>query len=351
MTEAKPQSPEQKSAEAKVEAFRKELGPFVVAAETTRMPMLFTDAAEPDNHIVFANDSFLKLTGYNREEVLGQSFNALLARGAKPENLAQVETAFADNVDEDPIIHYRRKDASEFWASIFITPVRNEAGEVLQHFISLVDLTKHFEDKSHADMLIDELNHRVKNSLQAVQSILSNALRGASDVNAVRESIETRVQALSRSHDLLMSEDWEGSGLVGLVKAALEPFGSATGKVDRFAIRGEDIHLPPRATLALGAAFHELAVNAMKYGALSNEAGSILIAWMVEQKPDGERLILRWQEQDGPPVTPRVRQGFGSRVIERRLARELQGKVTLEFPPEGVVCTMDVPVPRGGKNG
>ena len=334
MPQSQIKSSQQKVAEARVDDFRKALGPFVVAAETTRMPMLFTDTKSSDNSIVFANDAFLKLTGYDRADVMGQSFNELLARGAQPEVCALVSTVFAGGTTCDPIIHYRRKDASEFWASIYISPVRNKAGEVLQHFVSLIDLTKHIEDKAHADMLIDELNHRVKNSLQAVQSIVSTALRGSSDITVIREAIESRIGALSQSHDLLMNEDWERAGLVGLVKAALEPFGSATGKPDRFAIKGDDIDLTPRATLALGVAFHELAVNAVKYGALSNEAGSILIAWMVEQTPGGDRLILRWQEHDGPLVTPRIREGFGSRVIERRLGQELSGKVILCTPSD-----------------
>ncbi len=346
MLESETKSHQQTVGEAEVEDFRKALGPFVVAAETTRMPMLFTDAKNAGNHIVFANDAFLELTGYDRKDVLGQSFNDLMVRGGESKTLAQVVAAFDGSLKHDPVIHCRRKDSSEFWASIYVSRVCNEAGAVLQHFVSLIDLTKHIEDKAHADMLIGELNHRVKNSLQAVQSIVSNALRSSSDTAVVRESIESRIQALSRSHDLLMSEDWGGAGLVGLIKAAIEPFGPATGKADRLVIKGEDIHLTPRATLALGVAFHELAGNAMKYGALSNAEGSILVAWVIAPMPDGDRLVLRWQERDGPPVTPRMREGFGSRVIERRLGRELAGKVTLEFPPEGVVCTLDVPVPR-----
>ena len=100
----------------------------------------------------------------------------------------------------------------------------------------------------------------------------------------------------------------------------MEPFGVANGRAERFLITGENIRFPPKAALALGIAFHELATNAVKYGAFSNEAGSILIAWTIEPRPEGNRLILRWQEKDGPPVTPPSRKGFGSRVIERGLA-------------------------------
>jgi two-component sensor histidine kinase len=158
--------------------------------------------------------------------------------------------------------------------------------------------------------MMDELNHRVKNTLSTVQSIVWQALRKASVPETVRESIESRLFALSRSHDLLTRENWESAGLLDLIKEALEPFGVANGRKERFLIAGENIRLPPKATLALGIAFHELATNAVKYGAFSNEAGSILIAWTIEPKPEGNRLILQWEEKDGPPVTPPSRKGF-----------------------------------------
>ena len=341
-------SEEQKDAEAEVEGFREDLGPFVVAAETTRMPMAFTDATEPDHPVIFANDAFLLLTGYEREEVLAKCFKTLIAGGIDAEAMTAVEAAFAGG-DIDPEIHYRRKDGSEFWASLFVAPVRDEKGEIVQHFLSLVDLTKHKQDQAHCKMLIDELNHRVKNTLSTVQSIVVQALRTPASSEIIRESIESRLLALSRSHDLLTSDHWEGAGLHDLVDNALEPFGVAGGRAERFLITGENIRLPPKATLTLAIAFHELATNAVKYGAFSNEAGSILIGWSVEPAPNGKRLILRWREKDGPPVTPPARKGFGSWVIERGLAHELEGRVTQDYRSDGVVCTIDIPLPRGAR--
>ncbi|WP_348984040.1 PAS domain-containing protein [Mesorhizobium mediterraneum] len=152
----------QKIAEAEVDGFRKDLGPFVVAAETTRMAMVFTDAKEHENPIIFVNDAFLELTGYSREEVLGQSFNFLMARGTDPDSLARIEAAFAGNAVGGSEISYRRKDGSLFWSAILISPVRNESGNVVQHFASFVDLTDHKQEQALSRMLIDELNHRVK---------------------------------------------------------------------------------------------------------------------------------------------------------------------------------------------
>src|SRR5471032_1223575 len=127
---------EQKGAEAEVESFEKRLGPFVVAAEKTRMAMVFSDAKEPNSPIIFANDSFLALTGYDRKEVLGQSFNFFMAHGADSEALAKISAEFEDNSNGGAEIRYRRKNGSEFWAALFINPVLDESGDIVQYFAS-----------------------------------------------------------------------------------------------------------------------------------------------------------------------------------------------------------------------
>ncbi len=336
----------QKAAEAEVESFRDDLGPFVVAADATRMAMLFTNAKEDSNPIVYANQAFLDMTGWDRDEVLGESFNSLMARGASPEALREIEIAVAGNHAKDPEICYRRRDGSQFWASMLITPVTDEQGNLVQHFASFIDLTGHKAEQETCKLLIDELNHRVKNTLATVQSIVRQALRTATDPAVIRESIESRIFALSRSHDILSRENWKGAGLHDLIDAALEPFAVADGRAERFKVEGANLRLPPKATLALGIAFHELATNALKYGAFSNDAGTVSIAWRIEPSRDGERLILHWREKDGPSVTPPTRKGFGTQAIERGLAHELDGKVDLEYRPEGVVCTIDIPAPQ-----
>lgn len=340
----------QKDAEAKVEGFKNELGPFVVAAETTRMAMVFTDARQTDNPIVFANDSFLSLTGYDREEVLGQSFNFLMAHAADAEALEKIEAEFQGTSRCGSEIRYRRKDGSEFWAALFISPVRLQSGEIVQYFASFVDLTALKDQQIHAEMLIGELNHRVKNTLATVQSIVWQALRKATDVGVAQEAIEARLFALSRSHDLLNRENWKSAGLVDLIKDALGAFEGANGGAERIKIVGDNIRFPPQQALAIGIAFNELATNAVKYGALSNATGSVLIEWKVEPDQQGGRLILHWQEKDGPPVTSTSRKGFGSRVIEQGLAQALDGTVNLDYRPDGLLCTMNVPAPDGSRD-
>jgi PAS domain S-box-containing protein len=340
-------SKEQEVAEADVEDHRKELGPFVVAAETTRMAMVFTDARDPYNPIVFANDSFLALSGFNRAELLGQRFNSLLARGDDSDWIAKVNGAFKNSTDTDPEIHFRRKDASEFWASIFISPVRDKNGELVQYFVSFVDLTVHKQEQAQSRMLIDELNHRVKNTLATVQSIVWQALRKSTDARVIGESIEARLSAFSRCHDLLTRENWESAGLRDIVIDALDPF-AVSG---RLGITGDNIRLPPRVTLALSIALNELATNAVKYGAFSNETGSLQIVWSIVSSSNGDRVILNWKEKGGPPVSPPSRKGFGSQVIERGLAQELEGSANLDFQPSGLVFTLNFAAPRSSRGG
>jgi len=151
-------SNKQKSAEAEVESFHDNSGPFVVAAETTLMAMVFTNAGETDNPIIFANDSFLDMTGYTRAEVLGQSFNFLMAQGADEEALALVREAFKGQSDTHSEVRYRRKDGSTFWASLFVSPVRNEDGDIVQFFASFVDHTRQKEEQAHRRKLVEELS-------------------------------------------------------------------------------------------------------------------------------------------------------------------------------------------------
>jgi PAS domain S-box-containing protein len=334
----------QKTAEAKVEGFKDDLGPFVVAAETTRMAMAFTDAKTPGFPIIFANDSFLELTGYARDEVLGQKFNFLLAHGDAPETLDMIKRAFCETPPkETEEISYRRRDGSEFWAALFASPVRDEKGEIVQYFTSLVDLTRHRDSETRSRMLIDELNHRVKNTLATVQSIIWQAMRTATDPKRLQETIQSRLLALSRSHDLLAKESWQSAGLKDIITHALEPFVAAGSNVERIVIKGDDLRFPPRSALALAIAFNELATNAVKYGSLSGAQGSVLIEWHID--PASKHFILVWTESGGPPVTPPTRQGFGSRMIERGLSMELGGDAKLDYLPSGLVCTLTVPAP------
>jgi two-component sensor histidine kinase len=203
-------------------------------------------------------------------------------------------------------------------------------------------LDKEKRAAEHQRLLINELNHRVKNTLATVQSITAQTLRTAGTTDVAREAVEMRLLALSRAHDVLTRENWEGANLIEVVREALAPY-QVHGE-SRFHIEGRDLRLTPRMALALAMALQELATNAVKYGALSNKAGSIAVSWTVQNGAAPPRLILTWAEAGGPPVLPPGRRGFGSRLIERSLAQDLDGHVEIAFAPTGVICTVDAPV-------
>lgn len=346
MAEVSKHDAEQIVAIADVDKFAAGLGPFVLATQKTRMAMVFTNAKDSENPVVFANHAFYQLTGLREDEVCGIDFYTLMARGTGSDAAVEIKAAFAGTADSEPEISFKRSDGTEFCASLFISPVTDDGGTVLQHFISFVDYTKERDKQAHCEMLIDELNHRVKNTLSTVQSITRQALRGATEPAIIRESIESRIFALSQSHDLLSYQNWEGAELRAVVDAAFEPFRNASGFAERFQVDGPSVRLLPKVTLALGIAFHELATNAVKYGAFSNDAGTVMVKWSIDPSPGGDRLCINWQESGGPLVTPPDHRGLGSQVLDRGLAHELGGTVKLDYLREGVACSIDLADPR-----
>jgi PAS domain S-box-containing protein len=347
MTNEDNKSGEQKAAEANVDDFSKDLGPFVVATETTRMAMVFTDAKISGNPIIFANDSFLELTGYEREEVLSQSFNFFMAQGASPDRLKTIEDVFwGEPTDGDPEIRCRRKDGTSFWATIFISPVRDPGGAVVQHFASFMDTTRHRQEENRLRFLLDELNHRTQNTLATVLAIAKQTLASAVDRELVGV-FEGRVLALSKAQALLGRTSWDRVSLQHVIDRILEPFGLHDLQTERFRAAGDDVRLQPKAALSLAMVFHELATNAAKHGALSTDAGRVSITWQVEPFSEGSGMRLLWKESGGPPVSPPGHKGFGSRLIERGLAQELNGEVRLVYNPTGVSCQIAMPLPEG----
>jgi PAS domain S-box-containing protein len=197
------------------------------------------------------------------------------------------------------------------------------------------DLTERKEAEELQRLMVNELNHRVKNSLASVQSIAMQTLRGAADPEAARHMLDQRICSLARAHDLLTARNWSGAAMEDLVARAVEPFRAA-----QFVITGPSLDVSPRYALALSMALHELATNAAKYGALSAPSGRVDLNWRIV---DGD-LALGWRESDGPPVRIPSRRGFGTRLLEQGLVRELGGQTRLAYPPSGVICEITAPL-------
>jgi two-component sensor histidine kinase len=197
-------------------------------------------------------------------------------------------------------------------------------------------------------LILEELHHRIKNTLATVSAIASQSLRTATSLEHGQQAIESRLLALGRAHDLLLQARWTSASLAHIVHGATEPYDSEG--MGRFSIQGPDLDITSGAVIALAMTLNELGTNTTKFGALSVPAGRIEIAWTIE---NNARLRLTWSEKGGPAVHAPTRQSFGTRLIET-LGRQLSGKVELIYDPGGFVFVLDVPLsslkpPEGGE--
>lgn len=215
----------------------------------------------------------------------------------------------------------------------------DEGGVRLMAGVSL-DITDRKLAEARQRVLLNELNHRVKNSLVAVQSIATQTLRSSQSLAEFQQAFEARIMALSHTHDLLTRENWEGASLREVFDAELVALGGQ-GRT-RFNYP-HDIRLNPKAVVVIGMAIHELATNAVRHGALSCPAGGLAVDWRVEPG-DQPMLRLTWTERDGPAVAPPGRTGFGVRLLEKGLAGELSGDVALTYDNLGFICRMGLPM-------
>ncbi|MGZ3409960.1 MAG: HWE histidine kinase domain-containing protein [Xanthobacteraceae bacterium] len=226
-------------------------------------------------------------------------------------------------------------------------PMRNSAGDVIGAVSACIDITDRKRIEDHRVLLLNELNHRVKNTLATVQSIAAQSFRGAAAEPTARKLFESRLMALSRAHNVLTRENWEGAYLGEIVAESLSPYQG--GDRGRFELNGPPVWFSSKMALAISMALHELATNASKYGALSTEFGRVVVEWNIDKSVSPAQLKIIWSERDGPSVAAPARKGFGSRLIERGLAQELGGQARIDYLPTGIVCEITAPL-RGEKN-
>lgn len=217
----------------------------------------------------------------------------------------------------------------------YATPLFDADGALIGGINMLVDISERKKAEERQQLLINELNHRVKNTLAVVQSLAHLTLRGATSPEALQD-YEARLQSLAAAHDLLTMRSWEGAPLADLILRSVGPHCTPESQLE---LDGPEIKLSPQTAVSLAMALHELCTNAMKYGALSTPKGRVHISWTVA---DGD-LAIEWRERGGPPVVPPTTRGFGTQMLERALAREIGGEVSMEFPPEGLICRISAP--------
>ena len=202
-----------------------------------------------------------------------------------------------------------------------------------------IDITERKRLEERLELLVGELNHRVKNTLMVVQAMAYQTFRQASLPTPAVDVFNQRLSALSLAHDALSRENWSGASLADIVRQGLMICGEGN---ERVVVDGPPVTLPVNATVSLVMVLHELATNAMKYGALSGDKGEVRVLWNVDDA--GEWLTMTWRESDGPKVTKPTRKGFGSRLVNEAVPRQLSGTVQTDYDPDGVRCTIAIPL-------
>jgi two-component sensor histidine kinase/DNA-binding response OmpR family regulator len=243
---------------------------------------------------------------------------AMLAR--TPPNLAAQELLTAENDSLRLLLEQAGIDAKALLTQAGIDAKEREAADKLQKLI------------------LDELHHRIKNTLATVGAIASQSLRTATSIKHAQQAIEGRLAALGRAHDLLMQVSWSNASLLETIRGATLPYdGQGAGRIS---IDGPDVGITSNAVIALAMTFNELCTNTTKFGALSVPAGRIEINWTIDAE---SRLRLTWSESNGPPVAPPSRRSFGTRMIGS-LGQQLNGEVQLAYEPSGFIYTLTVPL-------
>ncbi|WP_333587016.1 HWE histidine kinase domain-containing protein [Phenylobacterium sp.] len=322
---------------------------LVLVEETNQIRNLFMQAPGfmavligPDFTFRLVNNAYQTLIGHR--PVIGKPLLAALpelADQAFPQILDEVMRTGQPYIGRAARVALQRTDEAaleERFVDFIFQPILDGRGTPWGVFVEGSDVTDRVQAEQQQKLLLDELNHRVKNTLATVQAIAAQTLRTQPEPAAFKAAFEARLLALSATHDLLTQSVWRGAQLTDVLNQELSPHGT-----DRYRISGPRVELAPGEALTLGLVFHELATNAAKYGALST-TGCVRVNWRLETREGVPRLELVWTEEGGPVVAQPSRQGFGSRLIERTLQGDIGGSAELTFAPAGLVCRLSVPL-------
>ncbi|WP_299307054.1 PAS domain-containing protein [uncultured Croceicoccus sp.] len=317
---------------------------FQQAAEQTRMAICISDARAPDMPIVFANQAFLHLTGYEREDVLGRNCRFLQGPDTDPETVARVRDGLDDERVRVTILRNYRKDGTPFWNSLHIGPIFDRDGELTHFYGSQWDVTELLEERDRmaiATRLNQEMEHRSRNLFGVISAMIRLSVKSAQDKYDLADKLSERVVALSRAH--AVSSRTGGhvheADLRELIDAILLPY--EDGARDRIAVIGDTVTLDKKQVTPLGLVLHELATNALKYGALSTADGAVAVDWTQE---DG-KLVLIWRETGGPALDDGEpgQSGSGSRIMLGVLSN-INATMKQDWEADGLVVRIAIPV-------
>lgn len=300
---------------------------FRVVFEAVPNGMMVTDH---EGVIVFVNSQIEQMFGYSRDELIGRSVETLIPerfRAAHP----GLRGHFAKTPQTRPMglgrdLFGLHKNTTEFPVEIGLNPFYS--GNQLLIAVCLIDIAERKRNEDHIQFIMHELAHRSKNLLTIVLGIANQTMRSG-DV----QQFESRLMALARCHDLLVEKKWEGAPIEALISTQLKPFADAADRIDT---AGPSIILHPEAAQNIGLALHELATNAMKYGALSSPDGCVVIRWNIDDRQEQSVFQFSWEERGGPPVSRPAHEGFGHRLLNR-LSEEMASTETgLVFAQAGL---------------
>lgn len=309
--------------------------------DQTSMGLAQTDF---EGRFELVNPRFCQIVGRPARELYRMRVQDLIHPDDVGKNIQLVRALLVQHSHFEIEVRFVLPDGSAVWTSNSVTAMLDSDGRP-QHMISAVlDTTQQKLAMQHVELMLDELNHRVKNTLATVQAIAQQTLARAPDLAAFRVAFEARLLALSKTHNLLAADAWTGARVADIVAGELEPFQREDHGPDRVRMSGADVVLSPKRALALSMAIHELATNASKYGALSAPQGRVDVHWAMELRGEERWLTLHWSESGGPEVAVPSHQGFGTRLITEGLAFELNGDAAIDYRPGGVSCVINVPL-------
>lgn len=318
---------------------------FEQAMAQTRMAVCLTDPNLPDDPIVFCNAAFEKLTGYSSEEIIGRNCRFLQGPRTDQQQVAKIREALAtEEVAVVELLNYR-KDGETFWNALHLGPIYNEDGSLRYFFGSQWDVTNlHLAraEERHAKALAREISHRLKNVFSVIGGIV-NITGRSMDARPVARAINERVAALGRAYEPTLDDALLGTIEVGqAIRSVLGPYDP---EGDRIRFAGNGVRTEANAISVIGLVLHELATNATKYGALSNDGGTVEVSWKHDlDRFDRPSLRVDWVESGGPEVTRREREGGTGIEIADTLIGHSRGVIQRDWEPDGLKVCISLPL-------
>jgi len=316
----------------------------------------FAWMADEKGWIFWYNKRWYDYTGTTLDEMQGWGWTKVHHRDHVDRVVARIQRSWDTGEEWEDTFPLRGKDGAYRWFLSRALPIRDDRGNIVRWFGTNTDITEQKQREEQIRLLLGEVNHRSKNMLALVQAVAKQTAKSGAEDFIHR--FEQRIQAIAASQDLLVKSEWKGVRIEELVRSQLAHFDDLIGA--RIALHGPPVTLKGSAAQALGMALHELATNAGKYGALSNEAGSVELSWnILDANSTGPRFTMCWVERNGPRVMPPLRHGFGSTVIDRLTSTALGASVALDYAPEGLMWRLecsdarileDASVIRGGSD-